>query len=155
MSRPDAGENTETKMSEEQFQQAFLTMQQMLGELYEDKKARDATSSSKASKKDKGKGNIDKPPSPPSSPSLSSYSSSSSAKYEMEKKPKKTSFLKLDVKFELPIYDGEMNPKKLDKWIKQLEVYFGIHNISSDKSKIQLPTLRMGGTDLFWWESKT
>lgn len=36
----------------------------------------------------------------------------------MEKKPKKTSLLKLDVKFQLPIYDGEMNPEKLDKWIK-------------------------------------
>ena len=72
MSGPDAGENAETKMSEEQFQQAFLTMQQMLGELYEDKRARDATSSSKASKKDKGKGKNDKPPSPPSSPSSSS-----------------------------------------------------------------------------------
>ena len=75
---PDAGENTETKMSEEQFQQAFLTMQQMLGELYEDKKVRDAASSSKTSKKEKGKGEANKPPSPPSSPS-SSYSSSSSS----------------------------------------------------------------------------
>ena len=79
MSGPDAGENTETKMREEQFQQEFLTMQQMLGELYRDKKERDA-SSSKTSKKDKGKGKDDKPPSPPSSPSSPS-SSSSSTKY--------------------------------------------------------------------------
>ncbi len=61
MSGPDVGENTETKMSEEQFHQAFLTIQQMLGELYKDKKAIDA-SSSKASKNDKGKGKTDKPP---------------------------------------------------------------------------------------------
>lgn len=40
-------------------------MQQMLGEIYEDKKARDAASSSKISKKEKGKGKADKPPSPP------------------------------------------------------------------------------------------
>jgi len=99
-------------------------MQQMLGEYYEFKKARDAVSSSKASKKGKGKGNTDKPPSPPSSPSSSSSSSSSSsAEYKMEKKPKKTSLLKLDVKFELPVNDGELNPKNLDNWIKQLEVY--------------------------------
>lgn len=100
----DAGENTKTKMSDEQFQQAFLTMQQMLGELYEDKKARDATSSSKTSNKDKGKGKADKPPSPSSSPSsyssCSYYSSSSSSvESETEKKPMKTSRLKLDVKF--------------------------------------------------------
>ncbi len=63
--------------------------------------------------------------------------------------------MKLDVKFELPIYDGEMNPKKLDNWIKQLEVYCHIQNISDDKMKIQLATLRMRGTNLIWWESKT
>jgi hypothetical protein len=26
--------------------------------------------------------------------------------------------LKLDVKFELPIYDGEVNAEKLDNWIR-------------------------------------
>ena len=142
---PDVGENTETKMSEEQFQQPFLTMQQMLGELYEDKKARDVASSSNASKKDKGKGKTDKPPSPPSYPSSFSPSSYSNVESETEKKPKKTSLLKLHVKFELPIYDGEMNPTKLDNWIKQLEVYCRIQNISDDKMKILLATLRMGG----------
>ena len=63
--------------------------------------------------------------------------------------------MKLDVKFELPIYHGEMNPEMLDNWIKQLEVYCRIQNISSDKTKIQLATLRMGGTTLILWESKT
>lgn len=48
-----------------------------------------------------------------------------------------------------------MNPKKLDNWIKQLEVYFRIQNISNNKTKIQLATLRMGGKTLIWWESKT
>ena len=37
-------------------------MQQILGEIYEDKKARDGAYSSKTSKKDKGKGKADKPP---------------------------------------------------------------------------------------------
>ena len=63
--------------------------------------------------------------------------------------------MKLDVKFELPIYDGEMNLEKLDNWIKQLEVYCRIQNIYDEKTKIQLATLRMGGTTLIWWESKT
>ena len=152
MTGSDVGENPKTNMSKEQFQQTFFSMQQMLGELYKDKKARDAASSSKTSKKDKGKGKVDKPPTPPLS--SSSYSSSSSES-ETEKKPKKTYLLKLDVKFELPIYDGEMNPKNLDNQIKQLEVYYHIQNIFDDKTKIQLATLRMGGTTLIWWESKT
>ena len=106
----------------------------MLGELYEYKKVRHAASSSKTSKKDKGKGKADKPPSPPSSPSSSSSSSSSSVESEIGKWPKKTSLLKLDVNFELPIYDGEMNPENLDNWIKQLEVYCHIQNIFDDKT---------------------
>ena len=65
MTGTDAGENLETKMSEEQFQKEFLSMQQMLGEFYKDKKVRDATSSSNTSKKGKGKGKAHKPPSYP------------------------------------------------------------------------------------------
>ena len=126
----------------------------MLVELYEDKKTRDATSSSKASKKEKGKGKVDKSPSPPSSPSSSSSSSTSSSESEKEKKPK-SPLLKLDVKFELPVYDGEINPEKLDNWVKQLEVYCRIQDINDDKTKIQLATLRMVGIALIWWESKT
>ena len=48
-----------------------------------------------------------------------------------------------------------MNPEKLDNCVKQLEVYFSIQNITDDKAQIQLATLRMGGTYLIWWESKT
>ena len=31
---------------------------------------------------------------------------------------KKTSLIKLDVKFDLPIYDGELNAENLDNWIR-------------------------------------
>jgi hypothetical protein len=34
--------------------------------------------------------------------------------------------LKLDVKFELPIYDGEVNAEKIDNWIRQMEVYYSV-----------------------------
>ena len=63
--------------------------------------------------------------------------------------------MKLDVKFELPMYDGEINPEILDNWVKKLEVYCRIQDITNDKTNIQLATLRMGGTALIWWESKT
>lgn len=52
-----------------------------------------------ASLEGKGKGGMTPPPYLPSSSSSSSFSSSS-------KKKKKTSLIKLDMKFDLPIYDG-------------------------------------------------
>ena len=36
---------------------------------------------------------------------------------------KKAYLIKLDVKSDLPIYDGELNAEKLDNWIRQIDVY--------------------------------
>jgi hypothetical protein len=50
--------------------------------------------------------------------------SSSSSSFKRKKNSKKSShshdfpLLKLDVKFDLPTYDGELNAEKLDNWIK-------------------------------------
>ena len=63
-------------------------------------------------------------------------------------------YFKLDVKFELPIYNGDLDVEKLDNWIKQLEVYCRVQGITDDPSRIQLATLRMSGMALTWWESK-
>ena len=49
---------------------------------------------------------------------------------------KKTSLIKLDVKFDLLIYDGELNVEKLDNWIRQIDVYCRVQSIDSDKSNI-------------------
>jgi len=68
---------------------------------------------------------------------------------------KEASLIKLDVKFDLPIYDGELNVEKLDNRIRQIDVYCKVKNIDSDKRKIQLASLRLGGTALVWWEGKT
>ena len=62
-------------------------------------------------------------------------------------------YFKLDVKFELPIYNGDLDAEKLDNWIKQLEVYCRVQGITDDPSRIQLATLRMSGMALTWWES--
>jgi len=67
---------------------------------------------------------------------------------------KKSSLIKLDVKFDLPIYDGELNAEKLDNWIRQIDVYCRVQNIDSDKSKIQLASLHLGGTTLVWWKAE-
>ena len=63
------------------------------------------------------------PPSPPSSSSSSSTSATKTT-HTHSKTPKgKTPLLKLDIKFELPMYNGEVNAENLDNWIHQLEVY--------------------------------
>jgi hypothetical protein len=100
------------------------------------------------------------PPSPP--PSSSSYSSSSTSSRPLLNSPKghgKTNSqipsLKLDIKFELPIYNGEVNVEKLDNWIRQIEVYCRIQKIQDDETKIQLSSLRLDSATLIWWESKT
>ena len=102
------------------------------------------------------------PPSPPSSSSSSSSPSTSSSpsiaktththsKYTKGKTP----LLKLDVKFELPMYNGEVNAEKLDNLIHQLEVYFIILDLHEDDIKIQLDSLRMEGSTLIWREART
>ena len=131
--------------SDSQFMDSFMTMRAMVEEMYREfKKGRGEDSST--FKQDKGveetllvfhpegKGKEEKssPPSPPSSPS----SSSSSHKTSVEKKKKKTAMIKLDVKFDLPIYDGELNAEKLDNWIRQIDVYFRVQNINSERRKI-------------------
>jgi hypothetical protein len=99
---------------------------------------------------------------PPSPPSSSSSSSSSTSSKNLPNSPKghgKTPWqipsLKLDIKFELPIYNGEVNAEKLDNWIRQIEVYCRIQKIQDDEIKIQLASLRLDSATLIWWESKT
>ena len=54
----------------------------------------------------------------PSSPSSSSSSTSSSVHQpHKSKNTSKIPFLKHDVKFELPIFNGEVNAEKLDDWL--------------------------------------
>ena len=52
------------------------------------------------------------------------------------------------------MYNGEVNEKKLDHWIRQLEVYCMIQNLQEDDIKIQLASFRMECAALVWWESK-
>ncbi len=82
---------------------------------------------------------------------LSANSKESSDIFKGGHKPR----IKLDVKFDLPKYCGELNAEKLDDWIQQVEVYCRVQNLLDDVDRIQLATLRLGGTTLTWWESKT
>jgi hypothetical protein len=62
--------------------------------------------------------------------------------------------LKHDVKFELPIYDGQVNVEKIDNWIRQMEVYYSVQQIKDEATQIKLTSLRLADTALIWWQSK-
>ena len=53
------------------------------------------------------------------------------------------------------MYDVALNAEKVDSWIRQIDVYCRVQNINSDKRKIQLASLHLGGTALVWWEGRT
>jgi hypothetical protein len=130
----------------------------MVEEMYKDrKKAKEESGPSGITTKVEGKGSEppEIPPSSSSSSSSSGISSSSSVKKQSKKPSLDFPLLNLDIKFDLPIYDGEINSEKLDNWVRQTEVYCRIQKIVDDNTKIQLATLRLGGTALIWWESKT
>jgi hypothetical protein len=95
------------------------------------------------------------PPSPPSFISSTISQPPPNSPKEHGKIPPQTPFLKLDIKFELPMYNGEVNPEKLDNWIRQIEVYCRIQRIKDDETKIQLASLRLESASLIWWEDKT
>ncbi|OMO87157.1 hypothetical protein CCACVL1_09231, partial [Corchorus capsularis] len=59
---------------------------------------------------------------------------------------------KMEVRIEIPIYDGELDPEKLNGWIKQLEVYFSTKSYT-DQQKISFSRLRLGNHAVTWWES--
>jgi len=66
--------------------------------------------------------------------------------------------IKLDVKFDLSVYDGELNAENLDNWIRQIDVYCRVQyidNIDSERREIHVASLRLGGTTLVWWEGRT
>ena len=68
-------------------------------------------------------GNGDSPPhSPPSSTSSTISQPPPNSPKEHGKTPLQTPLLKLDIKFEFPMYNGEVNADKLDNWIRQIEV---------------------------------
>ena len=98
-----------------------------------------------------GNGGEEPPPSPSASEgSTSSHHHNCRNSKDASKKP----FFKLDVKFDLPMFNGESNTKKLNNWIRQIEVYCRIQPIVKDEAKIQLASLRLSSTALIWWQSK-
>ena len=101
-----------------QFIDNFLAIRSMVEEMYKDfrkHKDEDASGSKQDKGEDesflhdhsKGKEKEEHFLTPPNSP----------------EHKKKASLIKRDVKFDLHVYDGELNAKKLDNWIRTIDVY--------------------------------
>jgi hypothetical protein len=147
-------------LDEKEFQKPFLAMLEMVKVLYEDylERKRPVLGEYSKGKSEEGEDHPQIPPSPPSSPpsspSSSSSSSKSNAKKHVHKHKNEMTLLKLDVKFELPIYDGEVNVERLDNWVRQMDVYCSVQQIKDEATQIKLASLRLVGTTLIWWQSK-
>jgi len=97
----------------------------------------------------------DSPEPPYPSSSLSSSSSSSHSHHSnFHQNALKNPLLKLDVKFNFPMFNGEANVDKLNIWIRQIEVYYCVQQIEEEEENIQLDSLQLEGTTLVWWERK-
>jgi hypothetical protein len=88
-------------------------MSEMVKVLYDDylEQKRLILGETSKEKNEEGEDHPQTPPSPPSSPSSSSSSSisKSTARKHVHKHKNEMPLLKIDVKFELPMYDGEVN----------------------------------------------
>jgi hypothetical protein len=164
MDHEESHEHIPTK--DEDIRKAFMEMREIMKLLMEERNTRLQGEGSNPSKHKGGSGDKTPngnggkgacpPPSPPPPPPPSSTNSR-----PLPNSPKgngKTTsqipLSKLDIKFELPMYNGEINAEKLDNWIRQIEVYCRIQKIQDDETKIQLSSLRLDSTTLIWWEDK-
>jgi hypothetical protein len=147
---------------EKKFNMVFYRMSEMVEQMYGDYQKRMKKKGKKKEAQEDDNASVNQwaggyPPDPPSSPS-SSISSSSEHSHHSHNSSHKTSFkkplLKLDVKFSLPMFNGDANPEKLDNWIRQVEVYRRVQHIDEEEVKVQFDSLRLEGTALIWWERK-
>ncbi|CAL2237497.1 unnamed protein product [Prunus armeniaca] len=60
--------------------------------------------------------------------------------------------LKIDVKIDIPAYDGEINAEKLDNWIDQLETYYTIYEYNN-RQRINFAMLKLTNHALTWWKA--
>jgi hypothetical protein len=63
-----------------------------------------------------------------------------------------TSPLKVQVNFDIPIFEGQIDADALEKWLNLLEGYFSIHNFS-DREKITFALLKALPHVKNWWEN--
>jgi hypothetical protein len=77
---------------------------------------------------------------------IASGASSSSGHFEG------TSPFKVQVNFDIPVFEGQIDAEALEKWLTLLEGYFSVHNFS-DKEKITFALLKALPHVKHWWET--
>jgi hypothetical protein len=63
-----------------------------------------------------------------------------------------TSPFKVQVNFDIPIFEGQIDVDALEKWLNLLEGYFSVHNFS-DREKITFTLLKALPHVKHWWET--
>ena len=59
---------------------------------------------------------------------------------------------KVQVNFDIPIFDGRIDADVVDKWLNLLEGYFSVHDFS-DQEKITFSLLKVAPHVKDWWET--
>ena len=60
--------------------------------------------------------------------------------------------LKVQINFNIPIFEGQIDTDDVDKWLNLLEGYFSIHHFSN-KEKIIFALLKVVPHVKDWWET--
>jgi hypothetical protein len=63
-----------------------------------------------------------------------------------------TSPFKVQVNFDIPIFEGQIDADALEKWLNLLEGYFYVHNFS-DREKITFTLVKALPHVKHWWET--
>lgn len=103
------------------FRKTFYTMAESIGQLLS---RLEKEKGKKAEEQGSVHGNGEEEPPPPST--SESYSSSHHHHHRNSRDSSKKPFFNLDVKFELPMFNGESNAERLSQWIRQIEIYCSI-----------------------------
>jgi hypothetical protein len=63
-----------------------------------------------------------------------------------------TSSFKVQVNFDIPVFEGQIDAEAIEKWLTLLEGYFFVHNFSN-KEKITFALLKVLPHVKHWWET--
>jgi hypothetical protein len=61
-------------------------------------------------------------------------------------------FFKVQINFDIPIFEGQIDADAVDKWLNLLEGYFSVHNFSN-REKITFALLKALPHVKDWWET--
>jgi hypothetical protein len=59
---------------------------------------------------------------------------------------------KVQINFDIPIFEGQIDADVVDKWLNLLEGYFSVHNFSN-RENITFALLKVVPHVKYWWET--